>query len=72
MERQPLLILVMLFLPLLSIYGGTGRANDGHLFFLFVLAMLGIILGIMYLAGYIRYLFRKFFSHRDHKNGLHA
>jgi hypothetical protein len=39
---------------------------------LIILGILAVILGFVYLADYIRYLFRKFFSHGESENGLQA
>ena len=41
-------ILVLLYLVLLPLWGGTGKPADGFLSFVLLLGFLGIILGILY------------------------
>jgi hypothetical protein len=43
-----------------QLFGGTGRPEDGFLFFLVILGFLGLILGILYLVDYIKILIRRF------------
>lgn len=51
------ILILCAFTPSLS--GGTGRPEDGFLFFVVILGFLGIILGILYLVEYIPILFRR-------------
>lgn len=60
-KRQKLAIL-MLVVPAVSMYGGTGRPEDGFLFFVFVLGLLGLILGVIHLVDYIKIQVRRKFE----------
>jgi len=52
-----LLLLVASSAPL---FGAAGRPKDGLLFFIVVLGFLGLILGILHLADFIKLRLRKF------------
>ena len=43
-----------------SLLGGTGRPEDGLLFFLVLLGFLGVILGIIHLADFIKIRIRQY------------
>jgi len=56
-NRRNLFILLIL-IPASLLFGGTGRPEDGFLFFVVILAFLGLVLGVLYLVDYIRELIR--------------
>jgi len=69
MGKRFYLSAILISVPLIHLFGAAGRDSDGHLIFLVLLGLLAIILGVMYLVDYIKYLINRFLSHHNHKEG---
>ncbi len=70
MRKKRLKSVIMIF-PAASIalFGAAGRPSDGFLSFIVLLGFLGFILGILYLADYIKILIRRFFESNGEESG---
>lgn len=63
MANKRLIISLSCFLvPMIPLMAAAGRASDGFLFFIVVLAFLGTILGILYLIDLVKNLIKRFFE----------
>ena len=63
-------ILGFLLISNLHLFGAAGRAKDGFLFSVLLFGILGVIIGILYLVGYLRFLIRRFRTHNGEDNGV--
>ena len=61
-KRKHIWIILLLAPANSNLYGGTGRPEDGFLFFIVLLGLLGLILGILQLAEIIKNRIRKFLN----------
>ena len=59
-KKRRISIILLISVPVIALFGGTGRPEDGFLFFIVLLGFLGLILGILYLVDFIRDLIRMF------------
>jgi hypothetical protein len=57
---EEIFLCILLIAPNSSLRAGTGRPEDGFLFFIVLLGFLGLILGIIYIGELILFLIRVF------------
>ena len=60
MKKRQLLTIMVMSVPLLSLFGAAGRPKDGILSLLILLGFLGAILGVILMVDYIRFLAGRF------------
>ena len=70
-KKRRLLTILVLTISCLTLFGAAGRPKDGFLSFLVILGFLGLLLGIILMIDYIRFLARRFFEFKRslEKNG---
>ena len=57
-KNQRYFLILFTLSGMATLYGGTGRPSDGHLFFFVLLGLLLVVLGIFEVVELVRYLIR--------------
>ncbi len=58
-KMRRLLTILVMTISSLTLFGAAGRPKDGFLSFIILLGFLGLILGIILMIDYIRFLARR-------------